>query len=141
MPHLIIEYSSNLRPVLDVSRLVQRLHEAAIRTGIFPLGGVRTRAVAREHYRVADGHPDNAFVHAVLRVGSGRDLETRQRVGQQVFADLCGALATISDTQPLAISFEVEEIEPMLSYRKNNIHEYLTRRSAPPSPPTPEVSS
>ena len=47
MPHLNIEYSANLEEELDVQALVDRIHETALETGIFPLGGVRTRAEAR----------------------------------------------------------------------------------------------
>ena len=59
MPHLILEYSSNLSTKLDVQTLVDRVHTAALETGMFKLGAVRTRATARDIYRIADGHPDN----------------------------------------------------------------------------------
>ena len=42
MPHLIVEYSANLEPALDIRGLVEALHEAALETGVFPIGGIRT---------------------------------------------------------------------------------------------------
>ncbi|MBP7775621.1 MAG: 5-carboxymethyl-2-hydroxymuconate Delta-isomerase [Acidobacteria bacterium] len=128
MPHLTIEYSANLEPRLAVQRLVDCLHEAAIETGVFPLGGIRTRAAARSHFRVADGDPANAFVHVELRIAAGRDEATRERAGQHVFAALTEALGPIAAVSPLAISFELQEITPAWSARLNNIHDLLARK-------------
>src|SRR5262249_61145050 len=92
MPHIIVEYSANLRERIGPGKLVECVHQAALRTGVFPIGGTRTRAAERAYYRVADGHPDNAFVHVVMRIGHGRDLETRRRRAGEVFGDLVNCL-------------------------------------------------
>ena len=55
MPHQVIEYSNNLSDHVDVAELVGTMHEVAAGVEAFPLGGLRTRAVSREHYRIADG--------------------------------------------------------------------------------------
>ena len=44
MPHIVVEYSANLRERIGLHPLLERLHETAIATGVFPLGGTRTRA-------------------------------------------------------------------------------------------------
>jgi 5-carboxymethyl-2-hydroxymuconate isomerase len=131
MPHLIVEYSANLDPRLDLDHLLEALHAAAAGTGVFPLGGIRTRAARRDHYRIADGDPDNAFVHVTARIRHGRPLDVRQRAGQALFDALCTALAPIYDTQPLGISLEVQEIDPDVSYKQNNLHEYVAKRGRP----------
>src|SRR5215470_5093126 len=120
MPHLIVEYSANLDPRLDVDHLLESLHAAAAGTGVFPLGGIRTRAARREHYRIADGHPDNTFVHVTARIRHGRPLELRQRAGTLLFETLCRCLASVYETTPLGISLEVQEIDPDVSYKLNN---------------------
>ena len=74
MPHIIVEHSSNLSQHIEIPELLQSLHRAALETGVFPLGGLRTRAARRDDYVIADGHPDNVFIHVVLRIGHGRDL-------------------------------------------------------------------
>lgn len=130
MPHLIVEYSANLRGHVDVQRLVDALHQSALSTGVFPLGGTRTRAVERSIYRIADGHPDNGFVHVTMRIGHGRDLETRKRAGQAVFDALCAQLAPVFEKRPLGISFEVQELDPVLNFKHNNLHEYVKARQA-----------
>jgi 5-carboxymethyl-2-hydroxymuconate isomerase len=129
MPHLTIEYSANLAPEVDIQALVDRLHASAIETGVFPLGGIRTRAAARTHYRIADGDPAHAFVHVVLRIAAGRDAATRERAGQHVFDALTSVLAPVMATRGLALSFELQEIAPVWSARLNNIHERLAART------------
>ena len=130
MPHVVVEFSANLRARADVPRLLHVLHHAAIATGVFPRGGTRTRAEERTEYLIADAHPDNAFVHVMLRIGHGRDLDTRRRAAQRVFDALCAELAPAFDAGPLAISFEVQEIDPDLSFKHNNLHRYVEARDA-----------
>jgi 5-carboxymethyl-2-hydroxymuconate isomerase len=130
MPHVIVEYSANLRDRLELPRLLESLHATAIGTGVFPIGGARTRAQAREDYRIADGHPDNGFVHVVLRIGHGRDLPTKQRASQAVFDALCAHLRPLFDATPLGVSLEVQEIDPVLTYKMNNLHDYVKARQA-----------
>jgi 5-carboxymethyl-2-hydroxymuconate isomerase len=130
MAHIQIEYSANLGRRIDFPRFLEAVHASALATGIFPVGGVRTRAYAAEHYRIADGHPDNAFVHTMLRVGHGRDLETRKRACDAIFATICEQLAGIFASIPLGLSLEMQQIDPVLTLKKNNLHEYVKRRTA-----------
>jgi len=129
MPHLIIEYSANLEQRLDLNGLMETLHESAIATGVFPRKGVRTRAVRREQYLIADHHPDNAFIHLVARIGHGRPLALRIATGETLFKVLCDALQGVYDTSPLAISFEIQEIDPDLNFKKNNLPDWIKKRA------------
>lgn len=130
MPHVVVEFSANLRARADVPGLLRAVHEAALATGVFPRGGTRTRAEERTDSIVADGHPDNAFVHVVLRIGHGRDLATRRRAGQQVFDAVLAQLAPACEAGRLAISFEVQEIDPELSWKHNTLHDHVGARDA-----------
>ena len=127
MPHLNIEYSANLEEVLDVQALVDKIHETALETGIFPLGGVRTRAEARKHYRIANGDPRAGYIHMLVRIGSGRDFDVRRAAGEKIFAALCDFTDELYRSRPLALSFELHEIPPDMAWRKNNLHELLKK--------------
>ena len=129
MPHQIIEYSANLESRLDIQSLVDGLHEAAMGIDGLPVGGLRTRAARRDRYQVADRHPDNAFVHLVLKLGHGRSEEKRREFGEALFAVLCKLLEPFQSTSPLAISFEIQEIHPTLNWKKNNLSEYMASRT------------
>lgn len=47
MPHVVVEYSANIRDRVDLPRLIETLHATAIATGVSPEGGTRTRAAER----------------------------------------------------------------------------------------------
>ena len=47
MPHMIIEYSSNLRERLNLEQFMREVHDAAIQTGEFRIAALRTRASER----------------------------------------------------------------------------------------------
>ena len=85
MPHQVIEYSANLEPTLRLPELIAALHETAASVEALPLAGLRTRAVRRDHYRIADDHPENGFVHVVLRIAHGRPLDVQQAAGTRIF--------------------------------------------------------
>ena len=130
MPHLIVEYSANLEDDIDLGALLGALHAAAIKTGVFPLGGCRTRAARRDHYVIADDSPENAFVHVIARIGAGRGVETRRRAGDAIFETLTDQLSGVYDRRPIGISFEMVEIDPDATWKKNNLHEAVESRGA-----------
>lgn len=130
MAHIVVEYSAGLRDRLDLPAFLAEVHQAALATGVFPIGGIRTRAYEAEHYVIADGHRDNAFVHLSVKVGHGRDLETRKRACEAIFNAACRHLAPLLEELPLGISLEMQEIDPVLTYKKNNLHEYVKRRQS-----------
>ncbi len=130
MPHLTVEYSSNLEDKTDIDALVKMVHETALSTGMFPMGGIRVRTEPRQKYLIADGDPENAFLHLVARIGHGRTLEAKKEAAQTIFDALCEYLNPVFESSPLAISFEVQEIyPPELSFKKNNLHEKLQREN------------
>ena len=128
MPHLIVEYSANLVPELNIDGLVAALHETAAGIDALPLANIRTRAERRDVYRVADCHPDNAFVAVYLRVLEGRPLDVRQSAGEVLFARLKTFVAPLLETRPMALSFEVQEIKQDTRLAHSNIQDYLTQR-------------
>ena len=113
---------------MDIDALLRVLHETAAGIDALPVGGLRTRAVARQHYRVADGHADNAFINVVLRLAPGRAFEVRKAAGEKLFQALCDFLEPVYASSPLAISYEIQEIDADLRWKKNNLREYLARR-------------
>lgn len=127
MPHFIVEYSSNLDQQVDLPQLGRTLRDSAVATGVFPLGGIRVRMYRADVYEIADGRPDAAFVHIMLRIGKGRDLKTRMDAGEAVFTDITDFFANQFDERPFALSFEIVEIDADTTFKKNNIHQYLTK--------------
>lgn len=128
MPHQVIEYSANLADRVDIDALVRAMHETAADIDALPIGGLRTRAVARTHYRIADGHPDNAFINVMLRIAPGRSFEVRKDAGERLFAALCAFVESVYASSPLALSYEIQEIDADLRWKQNNIRSFMEQR-------------
>ena len=125
MPHFTIEYSANLDARIDMGRVVEVVRRAAVETGIFPLGGIRVRAVRCEHFAIADGNADLGFLDMVLRLGEGRDLATRRQAGEHIFKALSAYLDPVFAGTKLALSFDMQINDKDTSWKRNNIHDAL----------------
>lgn len=130
MPHFTIEYSANLEPRVDMAGVVEVVRRAAVESGIFPLGGIRVRAVRCEHYAIADGDPSFGFLDMVLRLGEGRDLATRQKAGEHIFKALSAHLDPVFANGKFALSFDMQINDKNTSWKRNNIHEALKAEAA-----------
>ncbi|MEY0589137.1 5-carboxymethyl-2-hydroxymuconate Delta-isomerase [Providencia manganoxydans] len=122
MPHFIAECTDNIREQAKLPELFSKVNNALAGTGIFPLGGIRSRAIWLDTWQMADGKHDYAFVHMTLKIGAGRSLEDRQKTGELLFALIKEHFAQLMSDRYLALSFTMEELDPVLNYKQNNIH-------------------
>ena len=129
MPHLIVEYSANLEPDLNIKSLIQALHECAVSMEALQTGGIRVRAARRDQFMVGDGDPSNGFVNIVLRIAKGRPIELQKEIGQTLFAVLTEHVQKIYDRRPMSLSFEIQEINPETRWNQGNIRDYMALRA------------
>jgi 5-carboxymethyl-2-hydroxymuconate isomerase len=125
MPHFTIEYSANLEPRVDIAAVCELVRKAAVETGIFPLGGIRVRAIRCDHFAIADGRADLGFLDMLLRIGEGRELATRQAAGEHIFKALSAHLDPVFAQSKFALSFDMQINDKDTSWKRNNIHEAL----------------
>ena len=130
MPHFTIEYSANLDGRVDMGAVVELVRQQAVATGIFPLGGIRVRAIKCEHYAIANGAKSLGFLDMVLRLGEGRDLPTRQKAGERIFKALSTYLDPVFADLKFALSFDMQINDKETSWKRNNIHEALKVETA-----------
>jgi 5-carboxymethyl-2-hydroxymuconate isomerase len=123
--HIVIEHSSNLRRQLNLPKFVEAMRQAALATGMFPAGGMRTRAYESEPYCKAARQLDNTFVHLCICVGQGRDHATRRQACEEIFAAACEQLREVHARAPLGISVEMQEREPDSGLMQGNIRDYV----------------
>ena len=128
MPHVIVEYSANIEDKIRVPQLLATLHETMDQTGIAEIAGLRTRAERRDDFRIADNHASNGFVAIIVRIAQGRPLEARKMVLEKVTAAVNKHLETVFATTPLALSVEVQEIDPVLRVNRSNIRDWMKTR-------------
>lgn len=130
MPHFTIEYSANLDGRVDMAKVVELVRKAAVETGIFPIGGIRVRAIRCEHYAIADGSAQSGFLAMLLRLGEGRDLAARQKAGEHIFKALSSHLDPVFAASRFALSFDMQINDKQTSWKRNNIHDALKAEAA-----------
>ena len=130
MPHFTLEYSANLDGRVDMREVVEVVRKAAVETGIFPLGGIRVRAIRCEHFAIADGQSHFGFLDMVLRLGEGRDLATRKSAGEHIFKTLSSYLDPVFAGSKFALSFDMQINDKETSWKRNNIHDALKAEAA-----------
>ncbi|TCP30860.1 5-carboxymethyl-2-hydroxymuconate delta isomerase [Scopulibacillus darangshiensis] len=122
MPHFIIEYTDNLKEDGDIPGLLKKVNDVLIARGdTFPIGGIRSRAIELHDYRAADGAEDDAFVHAALKIGSGRTEEQKKEACDALFDVIKSHFASLFEKRYLALSMELIEFSHA-TYKYNNIH-------------------
>jgi len=123
MPHIVIEYTANLASVARLPILLKTVNEVLIaQGGVFPTGGIRSRAIRLDDYRMADGEADDAFVHVTLKIGSGRSEAVKKQTCDALFEAIKAHFAELYATRYLALSMELSEFSESGSYKHNNVH-------------------
>jgi 5-carboxymethyl-2-hydroxymuconate isomerase len=117
MPHITVEYSSNLESWVSVGTLIDELHRTVVQSGLFETAAVRTRALPRSVYRIADGAPENVFLQIVARIRAGRTKEDRKSLGASLLKTAREAIAALPTSAPIALGVEVQEIDPEMLFR------------------------
>lgn len=109
MPHLTLEYTDNLD--FEVQPVLNALHEALVATGAVAMKGLKSRAVRRDQWRIADGHEGYAFAHLTIVIREGRPHEVRADIAKRALAVLQDAFrARREGGGYLSLSVDVREM-------------------------------
>lgn len=110
MPHLTLEYTSNLSS-LDAMGAIKRLNQVLAASGQFEEEiDIKSRAVRLEFSAVGTAAEGRAFMHVKLAILSGRSPEIKAALSHQLLAvlkEVCGPLAGLH-TQ---LCVEIQEID------------------------------
>ena len=125
MPHVVVEYSGNIKGEADIPGLLWRIQKTILDVGggDFPVAALRLRAREYEDYVIADGDPDYAFVCINIRVAKGRPEELKKRTFDAVFAAVKDHLKPVYDSRVMGLSMDVEEFGERLAYKASRLHE------------------
>lgn len=123
MPHIIVEYTDNLGDEADIPDLLKKLAAKMVDSGgVFPIGGVRVRAIRLTEYVIADGEGDYALVNATAKIGAGRPADFKQAFFGEMFEIIKRHFAKLYSERLLALTLYVEEADENGSFKQNNIH-------------------
>ncbi|GJH22539.1 5-carboxymethyl-2-hydroxymuconate isomerase [Caballeronia novacaledonica] len=128
---MTIEYSENLADEDSIGLLCSKLarcleHQCENGTIIFPLGGIRVRALRCHEYCIADGQIENAaFLHGTLKIGAGRSEAAKKATGDALFSLIKEHFANAFQVRGLALSLELGEFSEVGTWKHNNLHARL----------------
>lgn len=129
MPHLCIEYSAGLESRADIALVCRAAYDVMVSSPVFPTAGIRVRAHKADVAIVADGLAENDFLAMTLSVGAGRETQVLHSAGAEIFASVQAVLAAPLATPHFALSLEIREINPELSWKDTPIHARLSGKS------------
>jgi 5-carboxymethyl-2-hydroxymuconate isomerase len=123
MPHFFLEYTDNIKTEARIPELLAKVNKVLMaQGGVFPTGGIRSRAVELKEYCIADSGADYAFVHATLKIGSGRTEAEKKKTCDELFATLREHFADLFQKRYLALSMDFGEFSEAGTYKQNNLH-------------------
>lgn len=56
-------------------------------------------------------------------------METKKQTGKMLFDIITKHFAPLQEKRLLALSFVMEELDPVLNFKKNNIHAFLKQQT------------
>lgn len=106
MPHLTVEYSSNLS--LQARELLLQINESLAETGHFKEVDIKSRAFRFDDVVIGTAPAARAFLHARLVILKGRSTEVKRELSERVLAVIQAAQAW---PQGLDVQLCVEVLE------------------------------
>ena len=125
MAHFHIDYSPNLAERMDIRGFCVAIRDAAAETGVFPVAGIRVRAIPAAHVVMADGDPEHAYLDLSVRLRGGRSLDAKTAATAHIFAAAEAYCAEVMETSSFMLSMEMRDIDPGLSPKSSSIRAYL----------------
>lgn len=127
MPHITVEYTANIEKEARIPELLQNINQSLAESKVFPIGGIRSRAIKLADYVVADNTEDDAFVHVTVKIGSGRPENVKKKVCENLFKMIEDHFSPLFQKRYIALSLELYEFQNP-TYKKNNIHQRFQNR-------------
>lgn len=108
MPHIHLEYSDNLKD-FQAQPVLLGLNQALFATGhVKAAADIKSRAICQRDYLIGLGESNQAYVHAKVSLLSGRDLQTKTEISNQLLSTLQQLLPKQAD---LTVQLCVEILE------------------------------
>lgn len=110
MPHVILEYTSNIDREIDTESILGRLFELLVSITGVAIDNCKGRVIERGKYRVGTGGEPKAFVHCCIRVLAGRSKELKGELGKAALTILKEYFLLTASALDLQITVEIQDI-------------------------------
>jgi 5-carboxymethyl-2-hydroxymuconate isomerase len=113
MPHVIIEYSSNVCPSEQFSAITKSAHDVMVKSGLFSAADIKTRSYVTDDFLVGEKGQQGSFVHVTIYLLEGRTMLQKQTLSEALHNALRMRLLGVDQ-----ISVDIRELEKD-TYRKS----------------------
>jgi 5-carboxymethyl-2-hydroxymuconate isomerase len=110
MPHITLEYSSNIIERPDPARVLRRLHDALAAIESYKMPDIKGRAIRHENFLVSDGERDQCFVHLQLAI-MPRPPEIKNQSTAKLLEILKDEFADSLKHKNCSISVEIRDLD------------------------------
>lgn len=110
MPHLIVEYSRNLASFPEAQALTELNQAVTASPEIADEADLKTRFVVANSFAIGTADQPRAFVHAQLRLLSGRTPEAKQDLSERI-ASVLRRLTPRPEGVQVQLSVEVVDMD------------------------------
>ncbi|MEM8980913.1 MAG: 5-carboxymethyl-2-hydroxymuconate isomerase [Pseudomonadota bacterium] len=125
MAHFHLDYSPNLKALVDMGALCEAIRACAAEIEALPTPGIRVRAICVDHVAMADGKDIHGFVDMSIRLRGGRSREVKEDIVTRTFTCLKEQLAGVMETHSVALSAEIRDIDPELSPKFGTVRAHM----------------
>ncbi len=109
MPHIILQYTDNIKRGRSFNPLFSEIHSLlSNKAGIDPIT-CKSRAIRLAEYFIGEGDKRSAFVHLEIRIFQGRAPEVKQGIGNEALKLVQNHFQ--DNPEKTSIQFTVEIIE------------------------------
>lgn len=110
MPHLTLEYSSNLKASSLFRDLMDKFHKILSIEGGIEIENCKSRVRQAEEFFIAKGESQKAFVHLDLIFLDGRSLELKQKLGDLLLSEIDNFFTKENRELEIQITVEIRDI-------------------------------
>lgn len=113
MPHVIIEYSGNIRSWGDPARIGRAVHDALCALPHISEAAVKTRAICHDIWWAGPDEKDTkGFVTVLIRTRPGREDHILQEISGKARDAVLGSTVAVAG-KTLSVSVEVQMMDPV----------------------------
>jgi 5-carboxymethyl-2-hydroxymuconate isomerase len=111
MPHCILEFSDNVLEKNVTRKVLIELHSVLMKTELFALDDIKSRAIEHKDYLIGDGDLSRAFVTLTVSILSGRTDETKKAISDSCLDVLNKIYADSLKQLRMSITVKIQEMD------------------------------
>ena len=134
MPHVVLQYTANLEPEVNMPALCREIAAVLVEQTdeaggpLFPIGGTRVLAYPAAVYAIADGKADYGFCYVNIRIAGGRSEAAKKRAGDAVLSKVKARFATAFEKNHIGVTLQIDESPGQVYDAKHsNLHTLFSK--------------